>query len=59
MKRNTLLLSGLLFLCGLIFLNELFLIGGQSDKEIYSREEIRFDSRHFKIVGTFTFQILK
>jgi hypothetical protein len=51
MKRNTLMLSGILFLCGLIFLNELFLIGGQSDEEIYFREEIRFDSDHFKIIG--------
>ena len=51
MKRKALMLSGLLLLCGLIFLNELFLIGGQSDNKIYFREEIRFDSGHFKIVG--------
>ena len=51
MKRHIVALSGLLLLCGLVLLNELYLVGGQSDKDIYTREEICFDSAHFKIVG--------
>jgi hypothetical protein len=48
MKRHIVMLSGLLLLCGLVLLNELYLVGGQSDKDIYTREEICFDSAHFK-----------
>jgi len=51
MKRCILILSSLLFLCGSVFLNELFVIGRQAEENIYSREVIRFDSGHFKIVG--------
>ena len=51
MKRHIVMLSGLLLLCGLVLLNEPYLVGGQSDKDIYIREEIGFDSAHFKIVG--------
>jgi len=51
MKRHIVMLRGLLLLCGLVLLNELYLVGGQSDKDIYTREEVCFDSAHFKIVG--------
>jgi pimeloyl-ACP methyl ester carboxylesterase len=51
MKKNLLLLLVFLSICGSIFLSGLFLIGGQTDDDICSREEIRFDSGHFKIVG--------
>jgi dipeptidyl aminopeptidase/acylaminoacyl peptidase len=51
MKRITLMLGALLFICALFFMNEQFLSGCQSDSEIFSREEIRFDSGHFTIVG--------
>jgi len=51
MKRTISILSCLLFLCGTIFLNQLFVIGGQPEQDINSREVIRFDSGHFKIVG--------
>ena len=40
-----------LFLCGLIVLYDPRLAGDQAGTTIYSREEIRFDSGHFKIVG--------
>ena len=51
MKRITLILSRLLFLFGLIFMNEPVLFGGQSKNNSFNREEIQFDSSHFKIVG--------
>lgn len=50
-KRYTSVLGGFLFLCGLIFLNGPFLFGRQSGREISRREEIRFDSGQFRIVG--------
>lgn len=50
MKRHTLKLSWL-FLCVWIIPNEPFLSGGQSGEAVYSREEVRFDSGRFKIVG--------
>jgi hypothetical protein len=50
MKRHILMLSWL-FLCVWIIPNEPFLSGGQSGEAVYSREEIRFDSGRFKIVG--------
>jgi dipeptidyl aminopeptidase/acylaminoacyl peptidase len=34
-----------------IFLSGLFVIGGQAEENFYSREVIRFESGHFKIVG--------
>jgi pimeloyl-ACP methyl ester carboxylesterase len=51
MKKHILAFSVLLCIGGSMFLSELYLIGDPSDKEVYSREEIRFDSGHFKIVG--------
>jgi dipeptidyl aminopeptidase/acylaminoacyl peptidase len=51
MKRYIMMLSCLLLLCGTVLLNELYPVSGQSDKDIYTREEICFDSAHFKIVG--------
>lgn len=51
MKKYISALSILLFIGGLMFLSEMYLIGDPSDNEIYSREEIRFDSGHFEIVG--------
>jgi pimeloyl-ACP methyl ester carboxylesterase len=50
MKRYILILSGIL-LIGFIFLNAAFLAREHSAEDIYSNEEIRFDSSHFKIVG--------
>ncbi len=51
MKKYISALSILLCLCGSLFLSEKYLTGGPYVDEIYSREEIRFDSGHFKIVG--------
>lgn len=51
MKKFTLILSSLFILLGLVFLNDLFLLGGQYEDKVYTREEISFDSRHFKVVG--------
>jgi pimeloyl-ACP methyl ester carboxylesterase len=51
MKRYAPVWGGFLFYCGLIFLNGLFLLAEPSDKDISSREEIRFDLGQFKIVG--------
>ena len=50
MKRHALNL-GWLLLCILIISNEPFLSGDQSGEAVYSREEMRFDSGHFRIVG--------
>jgi len=50
MKRHVLRPSWL-FLCAGIILNGPFLPGGQSGEAGYSREEMRFDSGRFKIVG--------
>jgi uncharacterized protein len=43
--------SGLLVLCGFIFLVGPSFMIGQPDAGVFSREEIRFDSGQFKIVG--------
>jgi pimeloyl-ACP methyl ester carboxylesterase len=51
MKKYIFVLSFFLCICGSVFLSELYLIGEQSDNQIYAREEIRFDSGHFEIVG--------
>jgi len=51
MKRYILIPSGLLVLCGFILLVEPSLIPGQPDADLFSREEIRFESGQFKIVG--------
>jgi len=51
MKKYFLALGVFLFICGLIFLSEPYLIGEQSDTDIFNREEIRFDWGHFEIVG--------
>lgn len=51
MKRPILLLCSILVLSSLFFLERLNLNGGQSDNDIFSREEIKFDSGHFEIVG--------
>jgi pimeloyl-ACP methyl ester carboxylesterase len=51
MKRSILILSGLLVLYGFIILVEPSFITGQPDADIFGREEIRFDSGQFKIVG--------
>jgi dipeptidyl aminopeptidase/acylaminoacyl peptidase len=51
MKKCILVLCAFFIICVLFFLNEPYLYGEQSDNDIYNREEIRFDSGHFKIVG--------
>lgn len=51
MKKYSKALAILLFIGGSLFLSERYHLGEPFDKEIYSREEIRFDSGHFKIVG--------
>ena len=51
MKKYLLKLSIFLTIYGSIFLSGQFLIGGQTDNDIYAREEIQFESAHFKIVG--------
>lgn len=51
MKRYILILSGLLVLGGFMFLVEPSLMIGQPDAGTFSREEIRFDTGQFKIVG--------
>jgi len=51
MRKHQWMLVGHFIFCGLISLNGAFLRGEQVAKDIYPREEIRFDSGHFKIVG--------
>lgn len=51
MKKFLQAMSVFLFICGSVFLCESSLTGEQSEKNICRREEIRFDSGHFKIVG--------
>lgn len=51
MKKNMFAFGVCLLMCGSIFSSEFNLTGKQSNSAIYSREEIRFDSGHFKIVG--------
>ena len=50
MKKHIVILSCLL-LCGWVLLNAPCLVSGQSDRDLTTREEISFDSAHFKIVG--------
>lgn len=50
MKRYILSL-GLLIVIGLISLNGTTHIGTQAEEAVYSREEIQFESAHFKIIG--------
>jgi dipeptidyl aminopeptidase/acylaminoacyl peptidase len=50
MKRY-LLPIGFIVVFGLLSLNVAILIGTQSEEDVYSREEIHFESSHFKIVG--------
>jgi dipeptidyl aminopeptidase/acylaminoacyl peptidase len=51
MKKYLLPLSVIFSICGSILLSGQFLIGGQTGNDIYAREEIQFESAHFKIVG--------
>jgi len=50
MKRYILSI-GFIVVFGLLSLNGAALIGTQAEEEVYSREEIQFESSHFKIVG--------
>jgi pimeloyl-ACP methyl ester carboxylesterase len=51
MKKYITALSILLFMDGSMLLSAIYLCGEPSENEIYHREEIRFDSGPFKIVG--------
>jgi pimeloyl-ACP methyl ester carboxylesterase len=51
MKKHILALSILLMICGMMSLSRVQLNGEPFDGEIYSREEVWFDSGQFKIVG--------
>jgi len=50
MKRYILSI-GFIVVFGLLSLNGAALIGTQAEEDVYSREEIQFESSHFKIVG--------
>jgi len=51
MKKHIVILSGLFLLCGWVLWNAPCPFGGPSDGDTATREEVRFDSGHFKIVG--------
>ncbi len=50
MKKHASMVSCLL-LCGMIFSGEFTFAGSQTGSTTYTRNEIRFDSAHFRIVG--------